>query len=222
MTDARRILVAPSILSADPGRLVEAALQAEEAGADLLHIDVMDGQFVAAITFGASLVASLKRASRLPLDVHLMVRDPERHLKPFADAGSDIITLHIEATAHAHRALGQVRDLGVKAGIALNPGTSLSQVRWLLESVDLILVMTVNPGAGGQTFIPAMAEKVKRLKQFIDERGVPCDIEVDGGITPDTAPVVCESGADILVAGSAVYGVADMAGAIRALRCETV
>ncbi len=221
MTSTRSVLVAPSILSADPGRLLDAALEAEEAGADLLHVDVMDGQFVPAITFGASLVESLKRGSKLPLDVHLMVRHPERHLKPFADAGADTITLHVEATAHTHRAVGQVRNLGVKAGVALNPGTSLSLVRWLLEAVDLILVMTVNPGAGGQAFIPAMAEKVKRLRQFINEKGLPCEVEVDGGITPDTAVVARESGASVLVAGNAIYGAADMAGAIRALRGET-
>jgi ribulose-phosphate 3-epimerase len=213
-----RVQVAPSLLAADPGRLAEAALQAQEAGADMLHLDVMDGRFVPSITFGPGLVASLSRNCGIPLDVHLMIEEPERHLEAFAAAGSHIITLHVETSPHIHRLLGQIKGMGIKAGVSLNPGTPLSAVRWVLDVADMVLVMTVNPGAGGQAFIDSMTRKIARLRAIIDGMGLGTVIEVDGGITPRTAPAAIDAGATVLVAGSAVFGQEDMAGAIRAIR----
>ncbi|MBC7339231.1 MAG: ribulose-phosphate 3-epimerase [Firmicutes bacterium] len=211
--------VAPSLLAADFARLGEAAQEAEAAGADLLHIDVMDGHFVPPITVGQQVVAAIRRLARIPLDVHLMVANPERHLASFREAGADIITVHAEVCPHLHRVLGAIRDLGARAGVAFNPATAPDVLPYVADLVDLVLVMTVNPGYGGQALIPATLQKVAQVSR-LREQGWAGEIEVDGGITPDTAPPACRAGATILVAGTAVFGTPDYAAAIRALRAS--
>src|SRR3990172_2978400 len=195
----------PSIQSADFSRLGQQAAEAEAAGADYIHVDVMDGHFVPNLTIGPVVVAALRSATRLPLDVHLMIEAPERYLADYAKAGADILTVHVEACCHLHGALQQIKGLGVKAGISLNPGTSLSTLEEVLPLVDLVLVMSVNPGFSGQSFIPSSVDKVKRLREMLDRAGLTPEIEVDGGIGPLTAPAVVKAGAEVLVAGSAVY-----------------
>jgi ribulose-phosphate 3-epimerase len=199
------IKIAPSFLTADFSRLGEQVRAAEEAGADYLHLDVMDGHFVPPITFGALLVAAFRRLTGLPLDVHLMVERPERHLEAFAEAGATLLSVHAETCPHLHRTLQQIRDLGCRPAVALNPGTPLSAIEEVLADVDLILVMSVNPGWGGQAFIPSALDKIRRLRVMLDERGLPAEIEVDGGVHVDTAPRCVEAGARVLVAGSAVF-----------------
>lgn len=214
------IQIVPSILSADFARLGEAVWAAEQGGADAVQIDVMDGHFVPNITVGAPLVAALRAVTTLPLDVHLMIADPGRYIDDFATAGADIITAHVEACTHLHRVVQQIKAAGVRAGVALNPGTPAVMVQELLEDVDLVLVMTVNPGFGGQAFIPTTLPKIRALRAMLNERGrsqVP--VQVDGGINPETAPLVVAAGARSLVAGSAVYNGRDsVAAAIAALR----
>jgi ribulose-phosphate 3-epimerase len=214
------LLIAPSILSADFARLGEEVVALEGAGADWAHVDVMDGRFVPNITIGPLVVKALKRVTKLPLDVHLMIVEPERYVADFAEAGADIITVHAEACDHLHRVLQQIRALGKKAGVSLNPHTPEDVLRYVLDLTDLVLVMSVNPGFGGQDFIPAVLPKVKRIRSMIDGAGRPIHLEVDGGIKPGTARKVIEAGADVLVAGSAVFGAKDYAQAIRALRAE--
>lgn len=213
------MIIAPSILSADFADLAREVSRVLEAGADWIHVDVMDGQFVPNITMGPMAVEALRARFDCPLDVHLMVARPERYISAFAKAGATTITVHAEATEHVHRALQQIRAEGVEAGLALNPGTGLDAVTELADDIDMLLVMTVNPGFGGQSLIPATLRKVRRARKLLDDLGrqtVP--IEVDGGISPATAGAAAAAGARVLVAGSAVFGQADYAEAIRAIR----
>lgn len=212
------IRIAPSILSADFADLGNEIRRVEAAGADLIHIDVMDGHFVPNLTFGPPVVAAVRKATRLPFDVHLMITNPEEMVTPFIKAGADIVTVHAETAPHLHRLVQTIREQGAKAGVSLNPSTPLAAVEEVLDAVDMVLVMSVNPGFGGQKFIPAAVDKIRRLKAMIEARGLSVDIEVDGGIVPDNARKVIEAGATVLVAGSAVYGAPDAAAAIKALR----
>ncbi len=210
--------IAPSLLSADFGRLAEEIRAVEKAGADLLHVDVMDGRFVPNITIGPPVVAAIKKAAALPLDVHLMIVEPERYLEDFAKAGADVITVHAEATYHLQRTVARIRELGKKAGVALNPGTSLSGVEWVLTDVDMVLLMTVNPGFGGQAYIPSMTGKIELLRSQLSRSGLAVDIEVDGGIKEDNVATVVKAGANVIVSGSGIFGTRDYAKTIAAMK----
>ncbi|MFC1974042.1 ribulose-phosphate 3-epimerase [Chloroflexota bacterium] len=199
------IKIAPSILSADFGRLSEQVVEATKAGADYIHIDVMDGHFVPNITIGASVVAAIRPHTNLPLDVHLMIETPERHIHNFAQAGADIITVHSEVCPHIDQIVSEIRKLKVKAGISINPDTPFSAVEEVLPILDLVLVMSVNPGFPGQTFIVNTLEKIAHLRYKLDKMGLACELEVDGGINAENAPQVAKAGAQVLVAGSAVF-----------------
>ena len=200
-----QVKLAPSILSANFSRLGEQVAEATKAGADYIHVDVMDGQFVPNLTIGAPVVAAIRPWTNLPLDVHLMIEAPQHQIKQFVDAGADIITVHIEACPHIHRAVQLIKESGIKAGVALNPGTPVDTLSEILTSVDLVLVMTVNPGFGGQAFIEDMLDKIARLRADLDKRGLATELEVDGGINTKTAPKVVKAGARVLVAGAAVF-----------------
>jgi ribulose-phosphate 3-epimerase len=201
-----RVKLAPSILSADFGRLGEQVAEATKAGADYIHVDVMDGHFVPQITIGAPVVAAVRRWTDLPLDVHLMIDAPERQITQFADAGADVITVHIEVCPNIHQVVKAIKELGVKAGVSLNPETPASAVSEILPSLDLVLVMTVNPGYGGQSFIESTLDKIAYLRAELDEKGLAAELEVDGGINAQVAPRVVKAGARVLVAGAAVFG----------------
>lgn len=211
-------IIAPSILSADFGHLLDHCLAAQAAGADWLHIDVMDGQFVPNITIGPTFVDVLHKGVQLPLDVHLMIVEPERFVPHFAKAGADLIVVHAEASRHLQRTITQVKELGVKVGVALNPHTPLNVLEYVLDDLDLVLIMSVNPGFGGQSFIPSSLGKIAALSAMIKERGLRTLIEVDGGINKENARQVVAAGADVLVAGSAVFGAQDLSSAIASLR----
>ncbi|MFE4711792.1 MULTISPECIES: ribulose-phosphate 3-epimerase [unclassified Paenibacillus] len=212
------IILAPSLLSADFAALGAEVKEVQDSGADWLHVDVMDGRFVPNITLGPPIVDAVSKHTSLPLDVHLMIENPERYIGDFAKAGAAVITVHAEACVHLHRVIHQIKELGLKAGVAINPGTPASAVREVLEDVDLVLVMTVNPGFGGQAFIPSTLRKIRQIREWANEVHPDLLIEVDGGIAEATAPLVVEAGANVLVAGNAVFGRSDRAAAIESIR----
>jgi ribulose-phosphate 3-epimerase len=212
------IKVAPSILSADFSRLGEEIRAVENAGADLIHIDVMDGMFVPNITIGSSVIESLRRITKLPFDVHLMIESPERYISNFRSAGSDFITVHVETCRHLHRTINQIKESGARAGVALNPSTSLGSIEQILSDIDLVTVMTVDPGFGGQKFIPSMLKKIAEVRQLIDRSSQNIELEIDGGVTIENASSICQAGADILVGGASVFKSPDYALTIRLLK----
>jgi ribulose-phosphate 3-epimerase len=222
---SRIVKIAPSILSADFARLGECIREAAAAGADYIHVDVMDGRFVPPITIGSPVVKAIRKWTDLPLDVHLMVESPEQQIEQFVEAGANILTVHMETCTHAHRVIQMIKDAGVKAGVSINPATSISAVDEILPEVDLVLLMTVNPGYGGQKFIESTLGKITRIRMELDRRGLKAELEVDGGINLLTAPKVVKAGATVLVAGAAVFSsgktvkesVADLRASLRSL-----
>jgi len=213
------IKIAPSILAADFSNLGRDVASLSDWQADWVHFDVMDGHFVPNLSFGPPILTSIRPLTKLPIDAHLMVKEPSRFIPWFIDAGADIITIHVEAEAHLHRSLQQIHEAGRKAGVVLNPGTPAIAAKEVLPYCDLVLVMSVNPGYGGQKFIPESVEKIAELRKMIDERGLSTEIEVDGGINPETAKLCIDAGATVLVAGSAVFQASDPMAMIRDLRC---
>jgi ribulose-phosphate 3-epimerase len=215
----KKIKVAPSLLSSDFSRLGEEIKAVEAAGADIIHVDVMDGHFVPNITIGPLIVEAARRSTKLPLDVHLMITNPELYIADFAKAGADYITVHAETAFHLDRLIQSIKEhKGVKAAVALNPATPLTSLDYVLSNLDMVLVMSVNPGFGGQAFIPSALEKTAKLRNRIDELGLKTEIEVDGGVKPSNAAEIIKAGADILVAGSAIFGAKNYAAAIRGIR----
>lgn len=202
--------IAPSILSADFSKLGEEIKAVEKGGADYIHLDIMDGIFVPNITFGPPVIKTIRPITELPFDVHLMIDRPERFLKDFAHAGADLITVHEESTIHLHRTIQEIKGLGLKAGVSINPATSIDSIEYILDDLDLILIMTVNPGFGGQSFIPAMERKIKKIRKIIDERNLNIILQVDGGVKLDNAIELASYGVDLLVVGSDIFGAEDV------------
>ncbi|GMV50400.1 MAG: Ribulose-phosphate 3-epimerase [Nitrospirae bacterium] len=215
---AKTVRIAPSILSADFARLAEEVARVEQDGADWLHVDVMDGHFVPNLTVGPPIVESLRKVTTLPLDVHLMMANPDAFIQEFAEAGADYLTVHVEACPHLHRTVQSIKERGVKAGVTLNPATPAVWLSEIVRDADLILIMSVNPGFGGQQFIPSSLQKIAEVRAMIDRSGSSALLEVDGGVKPENAGAVVAAGADVLVAGSAVFSTPDYAAAITALR----
>jgi len=211
-------MIAPSILSADFSKLGEEIKAVEAAGADVIHVDVMDGHFVPNITIGPLVVDAVRKVTELPLDVHLMIENPDRYISGFAKAGADWITVHVETCPHLHRTIHHIKEFGKKAGVVLNPATPLESLEYIIDDVDLVMLMSVNPGFGGQSFIPFTLTKIRRLAEMIRERGLKVGIEIDGGVAPATIPSISKAGANIFVAGSAVFGKPDYAQAIGELK----
>jgi ribulose-phosphate 3-epimerase len=218
MPRAATVRIAPSLLSADFGRLKDDLAMLEAGGADWLHFDVMDGSFVPPITFGTKVLEACRKLSSLPIDVHLMVNHPETQLEDFAKAGASVITIHTEAASHIHRQVARIRELGCKAGVTMNPGTPIDDVQSIIADIDLLLIMSVNPGYGGQKFIPASLEKIARARTMLDAARSSAALEVDGGVSRDTIAACWKAGADTFVAGNAVFSAKDPATEIRALR----
>ena len=214
----RRIIVAPSILAADPGRFADEIAAIEAGGADVVHVDVMDGHFVPNLTFGPPVIRALRKRTRLPFDVHLMIERPEDSLLQYIDAGADMVTVHIEAASHLHRTLGAIRDAGAKAGVSLNPATPISGLAYVLDLLDLVLVMSVNPGFGGQRFIPAVLPKIAAIRALALEHKRGLMLSVDGGVDAKVIPSLVEAGADVFVAGSAVFGTKDYGATMAQMR----
>ena len=212
------IKLAPSILSADFARLLEDVKKVENAGCEYLHIDVMDGHFVPNITLGPGIVKSLRKDVDMVFDAHLMIENPDNYIKQFVDAGCDIIVVHQEACRHLHRTIQNIKSHGIKAGVALNPATPIDTIKYVLQDVDMVLLMSVNPGFGGQSYIPVVTEKIKELKALIDEMGLDIDIEVDGGVKPSNISEVVNAGANVIVAGSAIFNTDDIDEAVKSLR----
>lgn len=212
------VIIAPSILAADFSRLGDEVKAVEDAGADWIHVDVMDGHFVPNLTIGPIVVESLRKVTELPLDVHLMIENADQYIPEFASAGADILSVHAEACPHLHRTVQLIKDQGVRAGVVLNPGTTLFSLDEIIEDADLVLLMSVNPGFGGQSFIPQVLSKIELLRNTLNESGVELDVQVDGGIKPENAGAIKKAGANVLVAGSAVFNSKDYTKAIQALR----
>jgi ribulose-phosphate 3-epimerase len=214
------IKIAPSILSANFARLEEDIKDVERGGADYIHVDVMDGHFVPNITIGPLIVEAIRPVTELPLDVHLMIENPDQYINAFAQAGADILSVHVEACQHLHRTVQQIKAKGMKAGVVLNPHTPVSMIEHVIEDVDLVLLMTVNPGFGGQSFIHSVLPKIKQVADIVEKRNLQVEIEVDGGVNPETAKLCIEAGANVLVAGSAIYNQKDRSQAITKIRNE--
>ncbi|WHY68669.1 ribulose-phosphate 3-epimerase [Neobacillus sp. SuZ13] len=212
------VKIAPSILSADFSKLGEEILAVEKGGADYIHIDVMDGHFVPNITIGPLIVESIRPITKLPLDVHLMIENPDQYIEAFVKAGADYITVHVEACRHLHRTIQNIKSFGIKAGVVLNPATPVESIQHIIGEIDMVLLMSVNPGFGGQKFIPEVLPKIRKVKEMAEQKGVAMEIEIDGGVNPETAKLCMEAGANVLVAGSAIYNQEDYAEAISLIR----
>lgn len=212
------VKIAPSILSADFSKLGEEILAVEKGGADYIHIDVMDGHFVPNITIGPLIVEAIRPITKLPLDVHLMIENPDQYIEAFAKAGADYITVHVEACRHLHRTIQNIKSFGIKAGVVLNPATPVESIQHIIGEIDMVLLMSVNPGFGGQKFIPEVLPKIRKVKEMAEQKGVAMEIEIDGGVNPETAKLCMEAGANVLVAGSAIYNQEDYAEAISLIR----
>ncbi|NHC39565.1 ribulose-phosphate 3-epimerase [Bacillus sp. MM2020_1] len=212
------VKIAPSILSADFSKLGEEIIAVEKNGADYIHVDVMDGHFVPNITIGPLIVEAIRPITKLPLDVHLMIENPDQYIEAFAKAGADYITVHVEACRHLHRTIQNIKSFGIKAGVVLNPATPVESIQHIIGDIDMVLLMSVNPGFGGQKFIPEVLPKIKKVKEMAEQKGLDIEIEIDGGVNSETAKLCVEAGATVLVAGSAIYNQEDYAEAISLIR----